>query len=441
MRVGNRYPIIICMHIFFSGIGGTGIGPLALVAKQAGFVVSGSDKQESAYIDYLHGHGVTDISIGQTREAIAAMHERVPIDWYVYSSAVAIEQPDAPEFTFCRERGIRMSKRDELLNHILTEKQLKLIAVAGTHGKTTTTAMAIWTLRQLGVPIGYILPAKSSFADMGALEPGAEYFVYECDEYDRNFLHYRPTLSLITGIDWDHPDVYPTREEYYEAFRDFIAQSDAAYIWRADAEKIGESGSDTVRVLQPEVHTQLTLAGEVNRKDAALVAQSLAALLERDDAVPLYDSLNQFPGVSRRFEQIAPGLYSDYAHTPEKIRGALQLGHEVAGDSLVVVYEGLHNTRQHFIRSELTHLFDSAKQLYIVPSYLAREDPSLELLTPQKLREGLSGATQSKCWPSTLDAELAAHIRHHLDEGDIVLCLSAGGGGSLDEWVRQEFRQ
>src|SRR5665647_1324245 len=155
------------MHIFFSGIGGTAIGPLALIAKQAGYTVSGSDKQESQYIDYLRKHGITDIAIGQDREQIAARHNALPIDWFVYSSAVAIENPNAPELAFCREQTIKTSKRDELLNLILQDKKLKLIAVAGTHGKTTATAMTIWLFKQLGVAISYSVGAKISFGDMG----------------------------------------------------------------------------------------------------------------------------------------------------------------------------------------------------------------------------------------------------------------------------------
>lgn len=151
------------MHIFFSGIGGTGIGPLALIAKQAGFDVSGSDKQDSQYIHYLRHHGIHDISIGQTRQSIANVHAKHPIDWYIYSSAVAIERPDAPEFAFCREQGITMGKRDTCLNYILQEKQLRLIAIAGTHGKTTTTAMTIWLFTQLGIPVSYSVGAKNQF--------------------------------------------------------------------------------------------------------------------------------------------------------------------------------------------------------------------------------------------------------------------------------------
>ena len=132
------------MHIFFSGIGGTAIGPLALIAKQAGYSVSGSDKQDSQYIEYLKKHGVSDITIGQTRDDIARAHEKQPIDWFVYTSALPLENPDAPELAFCREKNIKTSKRDELLNVIIQEKKLKLIAVAGTHGKTTTTGMERW---------------------------------------------------------------------------------------------------------------------------------------------------------------------------------------------------------------------------------------------------------------------------------------------------------
>ena len=431
------------MHIFFSGIGGTGIGPLALVAKQAGYEVSGSDKQDSLYIEYLKKHGITDIHIGQDAEQIAAAHDQRPIDWYVYSSAVAIEQPNAPEFRFCREQGIHMSKRDELLNQIVQDKQLKLIAIAGTHGKTTTTAMTVWLLKQLGLPIGYILPAKTSFAEMGAYEAGSEYFVYECDEFDRNFLSFEPELSLIAGIDWDHPDIYPTREDYNAAFQEFIEQSTLTYMWQEDADYLSLPEMDSVGVLNYEDYSSdggITLPGLVNRKNAALVAQGIMALLGKENIDPLRKILANFPGVSRRFEQIIPGLYSDYAHTPPKIRGALQLAQEVAGENVVVVYEGLHNTRQHFIRDELVHLFDGVKKLYIVPSYLAREDESLKLLTPEDLKLILAAETQTVTESAQLNSTLRENILSAVKSGDTVLCLTAGGGHSLDEWLREEFQ-
>ena len=427
------------MHIFFSGIGGAGIGPLALVAAQAGYTVSGSDKQDSNYISYLKEHGITDIHIGQSADDITAAHHKDPIDWFVYSSALPMENPHHPEIVFCNENNIKATKRDELLTQILKDKKLKLIAIAGTHGKTTTTAMTVWLLKQLGVTFSYLLPAKTSFAEMGSYVEGSEYFVYEADEYDRNFLAYQPELSLITGIDWDHPDIYPTRDEYNKAFQEFIAQSALTFIWEPDAAVVGVEASEKVGVIQFEDYPLSTLPGLVNRQNAALVAQGILTLFNGEDDTPYFDILNQFPGVSRRFEQIAPKLYSDYAHTPPKIQGALQLGHEVAGDNLVVVYEGLHNTRQHFIKEELFNLFDSVKQLYIVPSYLAREDESLELFTPTALKGLLSPTSQIHTTPSQLDQELYASIERHIELGDTVLCLSAGGGKSLDEWLRKTF--
>ena len=173
------------MHIFFSGIGGTGVGPLALIAYQAGFTVSGSDKQNSTYIDYLKEHGISNIVIDQTTQSIAVVHAQTPIDWFVYSSALQRENPHHPELVFVDAQGIKHSKRNEFLNFLLQEKNLKLLAIAGTHGKTTTTAMMIWMLKQLGLPLSYSVGAKLSFGDMGQYDPKSEYFVYECDEYDR----------------------------------------------------------------------------------------------------------------------------------------------------------------------------------------------------------------------------------------------------------------
>jgi UDP-N-acetylmuramate--alanine ligase len=428
------------MHIYFSGIGGAGIGPLALVASQAGYEVSGSDKQMSSYVEYLQSQGISSIHIGQSAEDIAGLNAIKPIDWLVYSSALPMENPNHPELVFAKENGIRATKRDEFITQLLQDKNLKMIAIAGTHGKTTTTAMTVWLLQNLGVPISYLLPAKTPFASLGAYDPTSQYFVYEADEYDRNFLAYSPTLSLITGIDWDHADIYPTREDYNQAFRDFIIQSDQTYIWKPDAEILDIAGSAKVGVINFEDYPSVQLPGHVNRQNAALTAQGILTLLQQDDIMPFIEILNKFPGVSRRFEKIAPGIFSDYAHTPPKIRGALQLGHEVAGEKLVVVYEGLHNTRQHFIKDELRDLFDGVKSLYIVPSYLAREDQSLAMLSPADLRSLLSETVQLHTTPSELNDDLKKALQQHVQAGDTVLCLTAGGGGSLDEWLRQEFQ-
>jgi UDP-N-acetylmuramate--alanine ligase len=431
------------MHIYFAGIGGAGLSSLALMAKQAGLTVSGSDKQDNHNIHYLKTQGITNVHVGQTWEQIAKVHEAQPIDWLVYTSALPMEQPDADELRFCREKDIKNTKRDEFLSFLLHKQKLKMIAIAGTHGKTTTTAMTIWLFKQLAIPISYSVAGTINFGEAAQLDPKSEYFVYEADEFDRNFLSFHPYLSLISGVDWDHPDIYPTRESYYAAFKDFLGQSKQTVLWNSDAERLDLPTASNQQVLDEDdhdIHEQLHLAGRVNRQNAWLVAHGVAQLTGRP-LRELLAHLDRFPGVGRRFEQILPNLYTDYAHTAPKIRGALQSAHEVGGDNVVVVYEGLHNTRQHFMKDELKHLFDSAKQLYVVPSYLAREDPNLPLLSPSDLITLLSPEAQDRATPAELNDHLEHAISQHLEQNDLVLCVSAGGGNSLDEWLRQRFTE
>lgn len=429
------------MHIYFSGIGGAGIGPLAQIAHQAGYTVSGSDKQESSYIDYLKKHGVTDVHIGQDGDHIAAVHDKQPIDWFVYTSALTLENPDAPELVFCKEQGVKTSKRDELLNQILQDKKLKLIAVAGTHGKTTTTAMVVWLFKQLNIPISYSVGAKLSFGEMGQYQEGSEYFVYEADEFDRNFLAFEPHLSLITGVSWDHQEIFPTREDYQQAFQEFIEQSEHTFLWQEDADYLGLEKTDRLTLVDSadsEID-MLTLKGRYNRLDAWLAAAGVMRLTGTQGA-KLIEASNRFPGLSRRMEEVVPNLYSDYAHTPEKIRGAMSVATEMAaetGQKLIVIYEPLTNRRQHFMLEQYKDVFNGAAQLYWIPSYLAREDPSQRVIPPEELISHLSNPEIAKAMER--NAELKEAIQKHLDNGDMVVCMAGGGGGSLDDWLHENF--
>lgn len=429
------------MHVFFSGIGGAGIGPLAQIAHQAGYRVSGSDKQDSSYIQYLKKHGVTDIHIGQTYEQIAAVHAKNPIDHFVYTSALPLENPDAEELRFCREQSIKTSKRDELLNLILKEKKLRLIAVAGTHGKTTTTAMIVWLFRQLGEPLSYSVGAKISFGDMGAYVRGSEFFVYEADEFDRNFLAYEPFISVITGVSWDHHEIFPTREDYQQAFREFVSQSKYTVIWQEDADYLGLQSNNGVSVqdsANPQI-AKLTLPGQYNRLDAWLAVQAVQEALHTPTE-KLLELVNNFPGLSRRMEEIVPNLYSDYAHTPEKIRGAMSVALEMADkkkQEVVVVYEPLTNRRQHYMMDDYKDCFSGAKKLYWIPSYLAREDPKQRVIPPKELISRLSDSGIAE--PMERDEKLKQVIKTHLEKGNMVVCMAGGGGDSLDDWLRKEF--
>ena len=425
------------MHIFLSGIGGSGMSSMALLAKQAGYDVSGSDARDSGTIAYLKAHGINHIHIGQSAEQIDKVHKAQPIDWFVYTSALPKEHV---ELKYCQAHNIKSTKRDEFLNHLISDKGLELFAVAGTHGKSTTTAMAIWLFNQRGVPASYCIGAKLGFAEAGAYQKNSSYFIYETDEFDRNFLSFYPKLALISGLDWDHPDIYPTRQSYEDAFREFIGQSEQVFLWHDDAERLGLEASENLAIFDshnPAIDNS-KLIGRVNRLDAWLVANAFSGVLDKaPDA--LFKELDGFPGLARRFEKLAENIYSDYAHTPAKIRGALQTANELAGDNVVVVYEGLHNLRQHFIKEELAELFTNVKQLYIVPSYLARENPSLEILTPDKILDLLSNESRRHAKTAQLDEKLLNSIRQHAKAGDLVLCFSAGGASSLDEWLRTQL--
>jgi UDP-N-acetylmuramate--alanine ligase len=429
------------MHIFFSGIGGAGIGPLALIAKQAGYEVSGSDKQSSQYLDYLRTNGINDIHVGQNRDEIAALNDRKPIDWLVYTSALPLENPDAPELKFCHEQDIKTSKRDELINQIISDKQLKMVAVAGTHGKTTTTAMTVYLFKKLKLPISYLLPAKTSFADMGEYDPNSHYFIYEADEFDRNFLAYEPYLSLITGVSWDHHEIFPTREDYQAAFSEFISQSKHTLIWQEDADYLDLKQSPAITTLRTDGSDQsVRLTGHYNRLDA-WVAINAVHHLTKSPKEQLLEQLNNFPGLARRMEKIASNLYSDYAHTPEKIRGAMSVASEMVeqtGQNLVVIYEPLTNRRQHYMLDEYKDVFSGTGRLYWIPSYLAREDPAQRIITPEELIAHLDDPSIAR--PMKRDSGLKKVIQEHLDTGDMVVGMAGGGGNSLDDWLRKEFK-
>lgn len=421
------------MHIYFSGIGGAGIGPLALIAHQAGYTVTGSDKTESQYTEYLRRHGIT-LHIGQTRDKIEAADKQSPIDWIVMSSAIQLENPQHDELVYAQEKNIKISKRDALLNEIISQKNLELLAVAGTHGKTTTTAMLIWGAQKLGIPVSYSVGAKISFGDMGHYEPGSKYFIYECDEFDRNFLQFSPKISGITTIDWDHHDIYPTREEYKEAFRQFISKSQLSILFVKDADYIELATSSSITSLSEDDENlkKITLHGEHNRRNALVAAHMLQTISDAS-LDTIVEILNDFPGTQRRFEKIVENIYSDYAHTPEEIAATLQLAKEL-NNTVVVVYEPLTNKRQHFMQEQYNDIFEPATKVYWTPSYLAREDPNQHILTPSELIAGLSPNTNAVS--AELNDDLLNKIKEHAANGALVLCMAGGGGGSLDEYLR-----
>lgn len=414
------------MNIYFSGIGGVGLGPLAEIALDAGHTIVGSDPKEGLMTRQMRARNVT-ISNDQSGEFLKKAHHENPIDWFVYTSALS---PDHPELLAATELGIRTSKRDGLLAHIINEKGLKLIAVAGTHGKTTTTSMLVWTFKQLGIPISYSIGTTMSFGPSGQFDSASEFFVYECDEYDRNFLQFHPHLALIPSLSYDHPDTYPSQDEYNAAFRQFLSQSASSIFWQQEQERLGDVPNAWVLSKADEV--AVTLPGQHIRRNASLVFKAFERLDIHGDVL---NAVNTFPGVDRRFEKLADNLYSDYAVHPKEIAATIAMAREL-NDTVAVVYQPHQNVRQHAVKHLYTDCFEQASEVYWVPTYLTREDPSLEILTPQQLSEYVTN--KQAIHFSELNDKLWQTIKQARYEGELVLIM---GAGPIDDWIRQKLAE
>lgn len=418
------------MHIYFSGLGGVAIGPLAEIAHDAGYDVSGSDTAESLTTRELSRLGI-DVHIGQTREHIEARHAARPIDWLVHTAALP---PDHQELTFARQAGIRISKRDELLAEIIRDKDLQLIAVSGTHGKTTTTGMLVWVFQQLGIPLSYSVGSTLSFGPSGTYDPDSRYFVYECDEFDRNMLHFFPQLSLIPSLDHDHFDTYPTADDYRRSFVRFLEQSDFSLLWEKDLRYLEADPQADLEAYDELMDLgHLTLAGDHTRHNAFLVERALCRLFPDTEPDRIIEALNAFPGTGRRMEKLSDNIYSDYGHHPVEIAATLQLASELS-DKVVLVYQPHQNVRQHEVKDDYTDCMALAETIYWLPTYLSREHPALPVLTPRELTTKLTNRQAVEY--AELNDDLWQAIDAARRDGKLVVCM---GAGSIDHWVRQQL--
>lgn len=419
------------MRVFFSGIGGVGIGPLALIARDMGHDVIGSDANPSRYTELMAKRGI-EVAYDQSGQALKTALTDKPLDWYVYTAAMP---EDHPELAMAHQLGIRTGKRDKLLNHLIQDKGLRLIAASGTDGKTTTTGMLIWLFKELGLPISYSIGTNINFGASGQYQEGSQYFIYEGDEYDRNFLHFSPLASVIANIGYDHSDTYPSRSDYLDAFRQFISQSHCTFIWSKDAEKIGGLPDGVVHTYgADEDLSRIELPGH-NQRNAFLAVQCVHSLFPETSLEELFSIINRFPGTERRFEKLADNLYTDYAHLPAEIESTIAMAREV-NKNVIAVYQPHQNLRQHelYKSKDYLHTFDQARRVYWLPTYLSREPADLAVLSPEELIKDLSG--QDKFTVSGLDDGLKKVIKGHLADGDLILLM---GAGDIDAWARKNL--
>lgn len=403
------------MKVYFSGISGTGIGPLAELAQDAGCEVCGSDLQAGAVAKELEERNIS-VSYNQDGSFLKQCQEEAPIDWFVYTSALP---KNHPELVLAQELGIRTSKRDAFLANLVEQNNLKMIAVAGTHGKTTTVSMIIWAFNQLNIPVSYLVGTTLPWANSGHFDKKSEFFVYEADEYDRNFLAYHPYIAAITTVDYDHPDIYPTRDDYSAAFEQFRSQSN-------------------VVVENTTINPAITLIGELRRKDASIALEAIQKALPDIPNEDIINVLNRFPGTGRRFERIADGVYSDYGHHPEEIKATLEMAKELCQRDnyagVAAIYQPHQNVRQHEILHEYREAFLAADKVFWLPTYLVRENPSLRVLSPEDLISELQNKEIAE--PAEANEELAAKLKQLHQDNWLIVLLTAG---PADAWLRSIF--
>ncbi|MBR5418742.1 hypothetical protein IK110_00615 [Candidatus Saccharibacteria bacterium] len=401
------------MKVYFSGISGVGIGPLAELAQDAGMTVCGSDMSRGTISDEL---AARNIPIAYGPQDGSFLREQLDgLDWFVHTSALP---KDHIEIQIAREAGVRVSKRDEFIVEFIKQHNQKLIAVAGTHGKTTTTSMLIWCCRELGVKANYLDGTTLPWGESAEYKYDDAYLIYEADEFDRNFLAYHPYLAVITSVDYDHADIYPTPEDYRAAFAQFESQS-----------------QDVVK--NTTIDNRITLAGELRRLDASICLAAMKKLCDNSEE-EIIDVLNRFPGAGRRFEEVVENVYSDYAHHPEEIVATIKMAKEVVErdglKGIVAVYQPLQNMRQYEVRHQYGDTFQGVDKLFWVPTFLLREDPSLAIITPAELITEMNNPEIAEA--ADMDDVLGEKLRTLQKEGWLIILLAGGGA---DKWFRKVF--
>jgi UDP-N-acetylmuramate--alanine ligase len=364
-------------RLHFIGIGGAGMSGLALVCARLGAAVTGSDRAESSYMERLRTAGLEPV-LGHD-----AAH--LPLDAEVVVST-AIDE-DNPELARARELGIEAIHRGALLAELCAEK--RLIAIAGTHGKTTTAAMVVWALRAIGADpaffVGGEIPAIGPA--QGASNAGwgeGEWVVAEADESDASFLALRPEIAVVTNVEMDHHSRWGSLGELRTAFAEFLGSARRAVLPAAggleallEAEpaarfEAGSPGPAELALAVPGAHNRLNAR-------AALAAIELAGL----DLEAAAAALRDFPGVRRRLERKgargAVHIYDDYAHHPTEVRAALQALRELGPERLIAVFQPHLYSRTRAMAEEFGAALALADEVAVLDVYPAREQPVGEL--------------------------------------------------------------
>ena len=451
-------------HFHLVGIGGAGLSAIARVLLESGQLVSGSDEQETEFTARLRASGVR-IFIGHAAQNIAGA------ELVLVSSAVASANP---EVVAAVQAGLPVVKRQDFVGGMMAERVG--LAIAGTHGKTTTAALTAYLLSRAGQQPSFIVGGLISDLDTNARHGTGLPFVVEADEYDRMFLGLRPTVAVVTNVEHDHPDCYPTFAEMQAAFDEFAALVPAQGVLivcnddagaRALAQSARKRGTRVVtyglqtgadwraELLQPNSAggcdflvshagrelglARTRLAGDHN------VCNALAALAAVDYCgVPFASALpalRAFRGVGRRFEVKGEvhgiTVVDDYAHHPTEIRATLASARQrFPGRPLWAMFQPHTYSRTRALMANFASSFGDADHVVVSDIYSAREASDAALSSAD-----LIGAMQHADAQYVGGLEAAAHsLAQRMRPGDVLLTLGAGTSHKVGELVLAELR-
>lgn len=354
--------------VFFIGIGGIGISALAKFAKTQGKEVSGVNDDEGKTVDSLREFGIEVIP----RDALGKLPEA---DMYVYSDAWLYRGPEILEAAKATGKSV-MSYAKALG---VFSKGYKVIAISGTHGKTTTTAMVADILIDAGLDPTVIVGSFVKKFGSNFRSGKSEYLVVEADEYNRHMLELYPYIGLVTNIEADHLDCYKDLDDIKKAFEQFYSQCE---------KKITDYGRYLSKV------PKLQVPGEHNRENAA-AALAVADMLGIDGGIA-EKSLSRFAGTWRRLEkrgvtEAGTMIYDDYAHHPTEVKASLAALRELypkGTKRLTVVFQPHLYSRTKALFNEFSTAFHDADQVILLPIYYAREDKD-ESISSGKLAEAI----------------------------------------------------
>ena len=389
--------------VFFIGIGGIGISALAKLCLSRGIEVLGINDEESPKtLDPLRDAGAIIYYENELKELPDA-------DLYVFSDAWIYRGPHL--ITEARKRGPTLSYFEALG---IFAKEYKVIAIAGTHGKTTTTAMVAEILIDAGLDPTVVVGSFVKKFNSNFRAGKGEYLVVEADEYNRHFLNFNPFITGVTNIEADHLDCYKDLADIQDAFNKLLSQS---------VNKITDYSKYLYKV------PKLSVPGEHNRMNAAL-AYGIGEFLNIKEEV-IQKSLSGFSGTWRRLEKIRETkegtiIYDDYAHHPTEIKASLQALRELySNKKLTVVFQPHLYSRTKALFQEFSESFKGADEIVLLPIYFAREKKD-ESVSSGKLAEAVCAHGERVI--AFTDFELAEEYLKGKDfnENDVFVTMGAG---------------